>query len=203
VSGRSLSDHRSQVPGLGAGRGPVLVLTASSRARPAASIRPAWATYAKGKAPGVSGHLGLRRVVVHGRSAAQEKQKLTAAGPGGSCAGAEPASRRLPSGAARPPMRSCRDAGKIDEPPGGQFSEIGRSMARRQGRRRAPHRDHGGRSNRAPSPEHLNGRAQRTPATGVGTPACVVPVRGPVRGSSCGTPSHRARARPGPRSVSR
>src|SRR4051812_36937575 len=40
------------------------------------------------------------------------------------------------------------------------------------------------RPNRAPSPEHITGRAKRAAASGAGTLACVVPVRGSLTGTS-------------------
>jgi hypothetical protein len=51
---------------------------------------------------------------------------------------------RALAGRVTAPWVRCRDAGKIDDAPAGQFGEIGRSVARRQGRRWAPPRGHGG-----------------------------------------------------------
>lgn len=66
----------------------------------------------------------IRTTDPHGveNSTTQRDVTLTAAGPGRSCAGAGPAPRRLPSGAAQPRMR-CGDAAEIGEPDEGNLEE--------------------------------------------------------------------------------
>ena len=150
------------------------------RSSPAgASIRPARAALCEGESPR---RLGSPEASApsreHGRSGSAGEPETHGGRSGKKL-------RRRGSGVTSTAVRGrstahekCRDAGKIDEAPGDSLARSADQwlVVKVGGGPRlvtaAPGRIG------APSPEHLNGRAQRTPATGACTSACVVPVGG-------------------------